>query len=468
MHGLKLTDGFESLPEQFYSHVVPTPFEHPHLVHYNSEAARLIGLAENAPQHPQFLDWFTGTIPLGNSPILSSVYAGHQFGQFVPQLGDGRAHLIGTAHTSAGDRCELQLKGSGKTPYSRFGDGRAVLRSSIREYLCSEAMHHLGIPTTRALCIIGSDEPVMRETIERGAMITRLAPTHIRFGHFEFFQHTQQDPLAVKQLADYVIAHHYPDLSYDAWFAEIVRRTAVMIAQWQAVGFAHGVMNTDNMSILGITLDYGPFGFLDAYNPHFICNHSDHTGRYVFNAQPMIALWNLYALGYALRTLLNQDDTDTALASYQETLLTHYTLLMRQKLGLVRAEEEDKALIQDLLALLHEAEMDYTCFFRSLSDASVSFPRAWESWQQRYQQRLARESSTPEERRSAMRRVNPKYILRNHLAQGAIEKAEAGDYTEVARLFAILQTPFDDQPEHDSYAVPAPDWAKDLCISCSS
>lgn len=468
MHGLTLVEGFSLLSEQFYSIVSTTPFERPHLAHVNEDAAQMIGLRPEAVHTPQFLDWFTGKVPLSAGPILSSVYAGHQFGQFVAQLGDGRAHLIGTVQTATGDRWELQLKGSGKTPYSRFGDGRAVLRSSIREYLCSEAMHHLGIPTTRALCIIGSDESVMRETVEHGAMITRLAPTHIRFGHFEFFQHTQQDPLAVKQLADYVIANHYPGLGYDAWFAEIVTRTAVLIAQWQSVGFAHGVMNTDNMSILGITIDYGPFGFMDTYNPHFICNHSDHTGRYAFNAQPMIALWNLYALAYALHTLLNKDQTDAALASYQNTLLMHYTQLMRRKLGLRMAEEEDKSLIPDLLSLLYASEMDYTCFFRSLSEPSTTLPQSWNSWQERYLKRLARESATPEERRTAMRRVNPKYILRNHLAQVAIEKARAGDYSEVARLFGILQKPFDDQPEHESYAAPAPDWAKDICISCSS
>ncbi|MEW6613804.1 MAG: protein adenylyltransferase SelO family protein, partial [Pseudomonadota bacterium] len=292
LEDLDFDNSFARLPEPFYSRVMPTPVPAPELLSYNETAAALLDLDPREAQRPEFVEYFSGNRPLPGSEPLAALYAGHQFGHYVPQLGDGRAILLGEVRNRAGERWELQLKGAGRTPYSRGGDGRAVLRSTIREYLCSEAMHGLGIPSTRALCIVGSELEVYRESVERGAVLLRLAPSHVRFGSFEVFFYRDQHA-ELKLLADYVIERHYPELAdgddrYVRFFQEVVLRTARLLAQWQAVGFAHGVMNTDNMSILGLTLDYGPFGFLDRYDPGFICNHSDHAGRYAFDRQPQI------------------------------------------------------------------------------------------------------------------------------------------------------------------------------------
>jgi len=290
-NNLTFTNSFGSLGDTFSTRVTPTPFTTPaRLVHFNSSAATLLDLDPASQHDPAVAAIFSGKRPLPGADPLAMLYAGHQFGHYVPQLGDGRAIMLGEVTNQRGEKWEIQLKGSGLTPYSRDGDGRAVLRSSVREYLCSEAMHGLGIPTTRALCLVDSNDEVYREQIESGAMLTRLAPSHIRFGSFEvFFYRNQHAPL--QALADFVIQHHYPELQdepqpYTALLQTVIERTARLLAQWQAVGFAHGVMNTDNMSILGLTLDYGPYGFMEGYNPGFICNHSDYQGRYAFDQQP--------------------------------------------------------------------------------------------------------------------------------------------------------------------------------------
>jgi uncharacterized protein YdiU (UPF0061 family) len=312
LEDLEFENSFGCLPTSFYSRLAPTPFTHPpYLISFNSSVAELIGLLPDQAQRPEFLAYLTGAKPWSGTDPLAMLYAGHQFGHYVSQLGDGRAILLGEVRNAQGAKWDLQLKGCGITPYSRQGDGRAVLRSTIREYLCSEAMHGLGIPTTRALCIIGSEEEVYREEIESGAMLLRVAPSHVRFGSFEVFYYRKQYD-EIRTLADYVIAQHYPGLAghpqkYEEWLRQIVLRTARLIAQWQSVGFAHGVMNTDNMSILGLTLDYGPYGFLDQYDPGFICNHSDHHGRYAFEQQPEIALWNLTCQAQALTPLMSVD-----------------------------------------------------------------------------------------------------------------------------------------------------------------
>ena len=413
------------------------------------------------------------------------LYSGHQFGVYVPQLGDGRAILLGEVQNERGERWDLQLKGAGLTPFSRDGDGRAVLRSTIREYLCSEAMHGLGIPTTRALCIVGSEHKVFREQVETGAIVLRMAPSHVRFGSFEILYYRKQHE-QLKVLADYVIAHHYPHLvdesdKYAGFFSEVVERTAKLIAQWQSVGWAHGVMNTDNMSILGMTLDYGPFGFIDDYDPGFICNHSDHNGRYAFNQQPYIGLWNLSCLAQALLPLSSKEDLKAALDRYTCLCEGRYMELMRAKFGLVETKEEDASLIQDLLALMHLHHVDYTSFFRTLGlfqagTEALNEPLrdffldrgAFDQWARRYKDRLRQVGSRDEDRMVHMNRVNPKYVLRNYLAQTAIEKAQMKDYSEIDRLLALLHNPYSDQPGMEAYAAPPPNWGKHLAVSCSS
>ncbi len=487
---LNFSNSFARLPEHFYTRLQPTPLAGPRLAGLNPAAAELLDLDPTQALRAEFTDYFSGRSPLPGSEPLAALYAGHQFGHYVPQLGDGRAILLGEVQNRNGERWEIQLKGAGVTPYSRSGDGRAVLRSTIREYLCSEAMHGLGIPTTRALCLFDSEEEVYRETCERGALLVRLAPSHVRFGSFEVFYHrNQQAPL--RQLADYVIAHHYPQLRqteqpYLALFREVVQRTARLIAQWQLVGFAHGVMNTDNMSILGITLDYGPFGFLDDFDPGLICNHSDHAGRYAFDQQPHIGLWNLSRLGQALLPLLGEpaeaaaEHANALLHEYDALFTGHYHAGMRAKLGLHDDRAEDAQLIAALLDLLAAQHVDYTRFFRALSGFDSAPARnaplrdqfvdraAFDAWAAGYRDRLAAEQSDDAARRRAMDRVNPKYVLRNYLAQQAIMRAEGGDYGEVEKLLRLLQTPFDEQPQMERYAAPPPDWGRRLAVSCSS
>ncbi len=311
LEGLRFDNTYARLPDAFSARLAPTPFtSHPYLVSFNPDAASLIDLDPKEVQRPEFVQYFSGARMLAGAEPLAMLYAGHQFGHYVPQLGDGRAILLGEVRNDRGEKWDLHLKGAGQTPFSRHGDGRAVLRSSIREYLGGEAMQGLGIPTTRALCLVGSEDEVLREEgVESGAMLVRLAPSHVRFGSFEVFAHRRQ-MAHLKQLADYVIENHFSHLQgasdgYFSFFREVVQKTAELVAKWQAVGFAHGVLNTDNMSILGLTLDYGPFGFLDDYDAGLICNHSDRGGRYAFHRQPNIANWNLHALGEALLSLIS-------------------------------------------------------------------------------------------------------------------------------------------------------------------
>lgn len=483
---LNFDNTFARLPDTFHSRLRPTPLAAPYLVSFNPHAAGLIDLHPDEASRPDFAEYFIGNRLLPNSEPLAMLYAGHQFGHYVPQLGDGRAILLGEVSNRAGEQWDVQLKGAGPTPYSRSGDGRAVLRSSIREYLCSEAMHGLGLPTSRALCIVGSDEEIYRETIETAAVVTRVAPSHVRFGSFEVFYHRgQREPIAL--LADYVIARHFPHLAaapdkYPRFFGEVVTRTARLIAQWQAVGFSHGVMNTDNMSILGLTFDYGPFGFMDAYDPGYVCNHSDHFGRYAYDQQPQVALWNLARLAQALTPILPAEETTAILGTYSPAFAQHYVALMGRKLGLTRTGKEDVGLITGLLELMHANQVDYTHLFRSLGrfnsapgatnallrDQFIDRP-AFDAWAETYRARLQREPGSDTERKARMDMANPKYILRNYLAQIAIGKAEqARDFSEVDRLLALLQRPFDEQPGMDAYAALPPDWAREIEVSCSS
>src|SRR5215210_2341670 len=324
---LPFDNTYARLPAAFYQRVDPTPVPDPYLVAFSPDAARLIDLDPAAARGPDFVQYFAGNKKLPGSDPVAMKYAGHQFGTYVPQLGDGRAILLGEVRNAAGERWDLHLKGAGKTAFSRFGDGRAVLRSSVREYLACEALHALGVPTTRALCVVGTDLEVYRECVETGALIVRMAPSHVRFGSFEVFAHRGQTD-EVRVLADYVIDQHYPHLrdaddKYPAFLREVVARTARLVAKWQAVGFAHGVLNTDNMSILGITLDYGPYGWVEDFDPGFICNHSDEGGRYAFDQQPRIAYWNLAALAQALLSLLSVDDAKAALNPFPDVFNAH-------------------------------------------------------------------------------------------------------------------------------------------------
>jgi uncharacterized protein YdiU (UPF0061 family) len=482
---LRFDNRYGRLPPAFYTRLAPTPLPDPYLVAFNPAAGELIGLDRTEAQRAEFVEIFCGNRRLPGFDPLAAVYAGHQFGVFVPQLGDGRAILLGEAAGAQG-RWDLQLKGAGKTPYSRMGDGRAVLRSSIREYLASEAMHALGIPTTRALAIVGSDQAVIRETVESAAVLTRMAPSHVRFGTFELFSSRRQHE-HVRTLADYVIDQHYPQLREAdrpclELLREVVARTANLIAQWQAAGFCHGVMNTDNMSILGLTIDYGPYGFMEGFDWGHICNHSDEAGRYAYNMQPRIAQWNLYRLAEALLPLLDMDEAESALAAYEGQFEQHYAALMRAKLGFTSAQADDAVLLQDTLMLLHGSRADYTTFFRRLGNFDIAPDadnaplrdlfvdrNAFAAWAGRYRIRLTAEASKDSERKARMDRVNPKYVLRNYLAETAIRKAaDDRDYSEIARLMHLLAHPYDEQASMQAYAEPAPQWASALAVSCSS
>jgi len=490
--GLRFDNSFARLPGAFYTRLQPTPLPAPYLVGSSASAATLLGLEPQTLAEQSSVEALTGNrLPAGSEP-LAAVYSGHQVGVYVPRLGDGRAILLGEVVGPDGRRWELQLKGAGKTPYSRMGDGRAVLRSSIREFLGSEALHHLGIPSTRALAVVGSDTPVFRETVETAAVATRMSPTFVRFGSFEYFYWTQQHD-ALRQLADYVIDRFYP-ASRDApqpylhFLEQVARRTARLFAQWQGVGFCHGVLNTDNMSILGLTIDYGPFGFMDAFDAGYVCNHSDSHGRYAYNMQPQIAHWNLYALGQALVPLTDDlDATKAAIDTFVDEYAQAIDAVFRAKLGLATAHADDESLINALLDLLNANHTDWPRFWRRLSrlkrdaagvehdavvrDLVIDRP-AFDAWASAYRTRLRAEMSDDAARQARMDAVNPKYVLRNHLAEVAIRRARGDDgerdFGEVASLLKVLERPYDEQPEFEAYAAEPPDWARKLEHSCSS
>jgi serine/tyrosine/threonine adenylyltransferase len=485
---LDLSPGYAALGSRYVELRDPEALPDPYPIAFNPDVAALIGLDAPEGARPEFLKLAAGSARFGAVASYAAVYAGHQFGHFVPQLGDGRAITLAEVATPGGERFEWQIKGGGPTKFSRFADGRAVLRSTIREYLCSEAMAALGIPTTRALAIAGSDEPIFREIPETAAVLTRIAPSLLRFGTFEYF-HYRGEFDALKTLADYAIERFYPHLSaiaedadrYASFLREIAQRTGTLMARWQAVGFAHGVMNTDNMSILGLTLDYGPFGFLDAFDPSFICNHTDAGGRYSFARQPTIGLWNCKALAAALSSLVSESDADRALDAYEPAFRDTYLALLRAKFGFANADPGDAKIFLACFSALETGKVDHTNFFRTLSgltaDSTPSDDRVaalfenraeWYDWQRGYRERLVSEGRDDGARRETMLAANPKYILRNYLAQTAIEAAEKHDYSELHRLHQILRRPFDEQPEHEAYAALPPDWAHSISVSCSS
>ncbi len=483
--GLTWRNRFAALGPAFHTPLQPTPLPAPYWVGTNAGLAQDLGLDPNWLRSDAALQAFSGNTPLPGSAPLASVYSGHQFGVWAGQLGDGRAILLGEVETPAGPM-EIQLKGSGLTPYSRMGDGRAVLRSSIREYLCSEAMHALGIPTTRALCLTGSPERVRRETMETTAVVTRVAPSFIRFGHFEHFA-AQGQLTELQTLADFVIEHHYPGCRagagfdgnrYAALLQAVSERTAALVAQWQAVGFCHGVLNTDNMSILGLTIDYGPFQFLDAYVPNHVCNHSDHMGRYAFDRQPNVVYWNLFCLGQALQPLIGAPErVMEALESYKRVFPRELMFRMRAKLGLPMPLADESVVMDGILRLLADNAVDATIFWRRLSHcvAQSAFEpvrdlfadrAAFDQWLLLYSELLAEVDVALAA--DLMLKTNPAYVLRNYLAEQAIRQANTGDFSEIARLQALLAHPFEEHAGDEAYALPPPEWASHLSISCSS
>lgn len=495
-----------------FSYATPRVPSNPTLVHYSKEMVEAIGLDAAAAGSEDFLKTVSGAVVLPGTDPYAMCYGGHQFGNWAGQLGDGRAiNLTEVVHN--GRRWALQLKGAGVTPYSRTADGLAVLRSSVREHLCSEAMHHLGVPTTRSVSLSLTGDQVMRDMLydgnpayEKGAVVCRAAESFVRFGNFQIFA-ARKDTDNLRKLTDYVIRHFYPGVEvgtvagYVEFFRQITRRTLDMIVHWQRIGFVHGVMNTDNLSALGLTIDFGPYGWLEGYDENWTPNTTDANGRrYRFGYQPMIGLWNLAQLGSALMSLVGEPEPlQEILDTYKNEYADKYLAMMRSKIGLFLVEDADQALIEKLTETLQLTETDMTIFFRQLADfpadASVEEDGAgflaplleafyqreeltgltlqgWRSWMKEYQIRRSRETASATERRALMNATNPKYVLRNYMAQMAIDKADAGDFSLVNELYELLKLPYAEQPEHEQWFARRPEWARNRVgcsmLSCSS
>ena len=477
-----------------YTRVEPAPVAAPRLLAWSEELAAFLGMVRPATPTGLVVDVLGGNRVLPGMQPYAARYGGHQFGHWAGQLGDGRAITLGELIAVDGTRQELQLKGAGRTPYSRTADGRAVLRSSLREFMCSEAMHHLGVPTTRALSLAGTGETVMRDMFydgnpapEPGAVVCRVAPSFIRFGNFQI--HAANEELdALKRLADYVLREHYPGHSYASWYQEVCRRTATLMVDWMRLGFVHGVMNTDNMSILGLTIDYGPYGWLEGYDPQWTPNTTDAQGRrYAYGNQPHIAHWNLVRLAEALVSLVSEDDLKAGLALYADTFNSGWQRAFAQKLGLASLDQPgDEALMNDLFNGLGEVEIDFTLFFRNLAAVPLDDPtieplrRAFygepgasiADWLRRYSARVKQDGVAVTTRVERMNAVNPKYVFRNYLAQQAIDALVHDDASVLERLMSVLKRPYDEQPGHDDLAARRPEWARHKAgcsaLSCSS
>ena len=469
---------YAGLPERFFVRLNPTPVRSPQLIRLNNGLAKHLGIDPNQLQTMQGVEILSGNrIPAGAAP-LAMAYAGHQFGSWVPQLGDGRAILLGEVIGQDGVRRDIQLKGAGRTPFSRMGDGRAVLGPVLREYIVSEAMYSLGVPTTRALAAVTTGEKVMRERPFPGAIFARVAQSHVRVGTFQFFA-ARKDTEAVRFLADYVIARHFPDTEsgsqpYLGLLRAVVSQQAKLVARWQLVGFIHRVMNTDNTSIAGETIDYGPCAFMDSYHPETVYSSIDQTGRYAYSNQPGIAYWNLGCFAQTLLPLFDKD-VDMAVSQAEEIIGAYPSLFekaylsgLRSKIGLLKENEEDQELAQDLLDRMTENEADYTLTFRRLCDLVGSRPEAdepvrslfknpadFDDWVLRWRKRVAKEQVNDVRRQEAMRGVNPAYIPRNHLVEEAINAAiNEEDFSQFDKLITVLSSPYDDQPDFAKYAAP--------------
>ncbi len=475
-------NSYARLPQRFYVKQPPAPVSDPHLIVLNVPLARELGLDPDWLQSPDGLAMLAGNRLPENAASLAQAYAGHQFGGFVPQLGDGRALMIGEVIDAAGQRRDIQLKGSGPTPFSRRGDGRAALGPALREYLIGEAMHALGVPTTRALAVVATGEAVHRDEVLPGAVLTRVAASHIRVGTFQYFA-AREDVEGLKLLMAHAIARHDPAAAEAAnpalaFLEGVIARQAALVAAWLSLGFIHGVMNTDNMTISGETIDYGPCAFLDGYDPATVFSSIDRQGRYAYANQPRIAQWNLARLAECLLPLID-DDEEKALSAANATIEgfaarfnAAYTLRMRAKIGLMQAQDDDLELVRDFLRLMAAERdgrgADFTNVFRALSDASLGVAQmgplsaefadsaGLEGWLQRWRARMAAENVPPEARLAAMKRANPAFIPRNHRVEEALTAAHEGNMTPFVTLAAVLARPFDDQPEHAAYAAPAP------------
>jgi len=497
------------LHNAIYARVKPTPVKAPSLVAFSTETAALLGLSETDCHSSLFLNTMSGNHILPGMDPHATCYGGHQFGNWAGQLGDGRAINLGEVTPAGlpGSHYMLQLKGAGPTPFSRTADGLAVLRSSVREFLCSEAMHHLGVPTTRALSLVNTGEGVMRDmlydgnpAVEPGAVVCRVSPSFVRFGHFQMLAARGEDAL-LKQFTDYVIHRDFAHLSkaqtpttetYLQWFEEVCSRTAKLMVHWMRIGFVHGVMNTDNMSILGETIDYGPYGWLEDFDPDWTPNTTDATHRrYRYGQQPAVAQWNLMQLANAILPLAGDPKPfEDALSNFAQEYADLWQQMMAQKLGLKRFNQ---SLVDDLMGLLTTAETDMTLFFRLLAKIDPGQEATYEQlrgayyredqwgepllglltqWLKAYQQTLTEQSIQENNRVEQMNAVNPKYVLRNYLAQLAIDDADNGDYAKVNTLLEVLRKPYDEQPEHEQYAGLRPDWARSRVgcsmLSCSS
>ncbi len=489
-----------------FSYVEPKTPANPSLIHASPEMMQLLGIS-NLHDEKRFSDIFSGAVTPEGSKPYAMCYGGHQFGNWAGQLGDGRAINLGKVE-GVGGPWTLQLKGAGETPYSRNADGLAVLRSSVREYLCSEAMHHLGVPTTRALSLMLSGDSVLRDILyngnpayEKGAIVCRVAPSFIRFGNFEILA-AQKDITTLRALVDYTIRHHFSHLgapnkaAYLAFFKEVSLRSMEMVVHWQRVGFVHGVMNTDNMSILGLTIDYGPYGWLEGYDPEWTPNTTDSAHkRYRYGTQPELVLWNLVQLANALYPLIEAvEPLQDILDEYRKQVGVAQLDMMRSKLGLFEAKPEDEELVTTLETALQATETDMTLFYRTLSQFDPDSPEmgialvgeafyspgevkgavadTWNSWFALYAQRLRKELATKEKRTEHMNAVNPKYVLRNYMAQMAIDAAEEGDYDVMKELFTMLKKPYDEQPSFQKWFAKRPEWARNKVgcsmLSCSS
>ncbi len=468
---INFTHRFAHLGEDFFAYVAPTPLQKPHLIHFNTKFANKLNLDANSTDWAMLLG---GQISFKEYPSLATLYAGHQFGVWVPQLGDGRAMLIAEHLDKQDNIWELQTKGGGKTPFSRGADGRAVLRSSIREYLCSHAMASFGVPTTNVLALVGSASPVRREDMETAAVVLRVAPSFIRFGSFEVFA-SRNETDKLKKICNYVIDSFYPHLKNDkqpilAMYHEVVKNTALMIAKWQALGFCHGVMNTDNMSILGLTIDYGPFGFMDEYNPNHICNHSDYNGRYAYINQPYIGRWNLARFGEALLGILSETEVSDTIAKYSEYFTDYYTHEFGSKLGIYDFKRSDLEFLDELLNILATNNIDWTYFWHEFSSGrhldTLASNSVYKIWLEKYN--LRTKDLDQATSKKLMKSTNPAIVPRNYLLQNAITKAQAGDFSEVDNLFRALSNPYDDIPEFSHYQDLPPVGAEEIIVSCSS
>ncbi|MGQ8364532.1 protein adenylyltransferase SelO [Glaciecola sp. 1036] len=494
----QLTSQYATQLESLCSRVSPEPIENAELVLTNLNLAKELGLSEDFLNQDKLFALLFEQQDKRQLNSIAQKYGGHQFGQWNPQLGDGRGLLLGEVKTKRGDLVDLHLKGAGNTPYSRFADGRAVLRSTIREYIASEALHHLGIPSSRALCLIKSQEPVMREQLETAAMMIRTCPSHIRFGHFEYYHHSNQ-PDKLDALFEFCFQHHFKHLQenaspYRALLAEITTKTAVLIAKWQAFGFNHGVMNTDNMSIHGITFDYGPYAFLDDFIPNYICNKSDHSGRYAFDNQPSIGLWNLNALAHGFSSKLEIEELRQVLSTYEPTFLQAYQNIMHQRLGIfVRQSENSAQLIDRFIKILRDEFADYNLSFYHLSEEFCHIIegkpdrfKAYFKQQSEIQQwcedfaKLIQEdmryAKTMEieglqncsDIQQKLLTINPRYVLRNHHLQNAIEAAQNGDFSVCEGLLKVVTAPFTLNPKWDQFFHPPSELEKGIALSCSS